>query len=395
MGDRKMNAIGLMSGTSLDGLDICSCSFAQTAGNWNFRINCAKTYPYPDHMMRLLGKEAQYMTASEFVTFHSAYGKYLGERVNEFMDEFNVTPDIIASHGHTIFHEPRKNTMFQIGDGAAIAAETGIPTVSDFRRLDILLGGQGAPLVPVGDRLLFSGYTYCLNLGGFSNISFEEEGKRVAFDVCPVNYVMNHYSRLAGQAYDPDGELARAGRLSSALYDQLNALDYYRQERPKSLGREWVEQNIFPLMDGYPISLEDKLHTFCEHAAFQIARITKAGNNLLATGGGTFNKYLIERIRRLCPCGIVIPDKQIIEYKEALIFAFLGVLYMFNEPNCLASVTGAAAWVPELTKCQFPTCFRKLKIVRKAMEKAKKEVFSTSHSVLSPVNRRTPGGNKA
>ncbi|MCD8091803.1 MAG: anhydro-N-acetylmuramic acid kinase [Bacteroides sp.] len=263
------------------------------------------------------------------------------------MQEFGVRPDIIASHGHTIFHEPQKKIMYQIGDGAAIAAETRIPTVSDFRRLDIMLGGQGAPLVPIGDRLLFSDYDFCLNIGGFSNISFEQAEQRIAFDISPVNYVINHYCRQIGLEFDRDGEIARRGQICRELLDELNAMEFYHQSGPKSLGREWVETSVYPMLERYGLSLEDMLRTFYEHAAWQVSRVIAAhplsgGNGkLLITGGGAFNEFLIERIGALCLCEIVIPDRQIIEYKEALIFAFLGALYMADEPSCLASVTGA------------------------------------------------------
>lgn len=340
MEPQTIQVIGLMSGTSLDGLDVCCCTFTINEGKWAFRIDCAETYPYPGELKQKLGKDAQTMSALEFATFHSAYGRYLGERVNEFMAAFGVKPDIIASHGHTIFHEPAKRIMYQIGDGAAIAAQTDIPVVSDFRRLDIMLGGQGAPLVPIGDRLLFGQYDYCLNIGGFSNISFEKEGRRVAFDISPVNYVINHYCRQIGLEFDRDGEIARRGTLCRPLFDELNAIGFYHQDGPKSLGREWVENTIYPMLDKYGLGLEDTLHTFYEHAAYQISRIVQKGE-LLITGGGAFNKFLIERIQALCPCRIVIPRKTVIEYKEALIFALLGALYMRNEVNCLSSVTGA------------------------------------------------------
>lgn len=348
MKDLKIQAIGLMSGTSLDGLDVCCCTFRRETKKWNFHIDCAKGYAYPDDLKQKLGTGAQQMTALEFITFHSAYGKFLGERVNDFMQEFNVHPDIIASHGHTIFHEPQKRIMFQIGDGAAIAAETRIPTVSDFRRLDIMLGGQGAPLVPIGDRLLFADYDYCLNIGGFSNISFEQDNRRIAFDISPVNYVINHYCRQIGLEFDKDGEIARQGSVCQPLLDELNRMDFYHQTGPKSLGREWVETLVYPMLEKYGLNLKDRLRTFYEHAAYQIKRVITAhprpsGNSkLLITGGGAFNKFLIERIDALCPCKIVIPERSIIEYKEALIFAFLGTLYMADEPNCLASVTGAS-----------------------------------------------------
>lgn len=337
-----MRSIGLMSGTSVDGLDVCCATFDRREGKWSFTIDCARGYPYPDSLKHQLGAEVQKMSALEFVTFHSAYGRFLGERVNDFMAEFGVRPDIIASHGSTVFHEPEKKVMFQIGDGAAIAAETGIPTVSDFRRLDIMLGGQGAPLVPIGDNLLFGDYDYCLNIGGFSNISFRQGDKRIAFDISPVNYVINRFTRQIGLEMDRDGVIASRGQVSQALLDRLNALDYYARPWPKSLGREWVEKQVFPLLDSCGLSLEDILRTYYEHCAMQLARVTVPGRSLLVTGGGAYNKFLIERMRALSGCDIVIPEPAIIEYKEALIFAFLGVLYMLDEPSCLRSVTGAA-----------------------------------------------------
>lgn len=340
MNKDKIQCIGLMSGTSLDGLDVCCVTFSKEGSGWNFHIDCARGYTYPDHLKWQLGVGAQQMSALEFVTLHSAYGHFLGERVNEFMAEYGVRPDLIASHGHTIFHEPQKRIMYQIGDGAAIAAETRIPTVSDFRRLDIMLGGQGAPLVPIGDRLLFGQYDYCLNIGGFSNISFEKEGQRVAFDISPVNYVINHYCRQIGLDFDLDGLIARRGQVHLELLNELNALPYYSEPAPKSLGREWVETVVYPLIEKYPLTLEDKLRTFYEHAALQVAAVVQGGS-LLVTGGGAFNVFLMERIKQLTGCELAIPDKQIIEYKEALIFALLGVLYVCDEVSCLRSVTGA------------------------------------------------------
>lgn len=363
-GGFRIQVVGLMSGTSLDGLDVCCATFWRNeAGRWSFHIDATEGYSYDEakgnstdasegypfdeaDLRYILGTGAQQMSAREFVAFHSAYGAYLGRCVNDFLQRHDLHPDLIASHGHTIFHEPDRKVMFQIGDGAAIAATTGIATVSDFRRLDIMLGGQGAPLVPIGDRLLFADYTFCLNLGGFSNISYEVDGRRIAFDISPVNYVINHYCRQVGLDFDRDGEIARRGTVDSTLLGQLNALDYYRQAPPKSLGREWVERYVFPLMDASGLCLEDRLRTFYEHVAQQLGRVIGQADKgprptLLATGGGTYNTFLMERLRQASGCQIVTPSAQIIEYKEALIFAFLGALYMAGEASCLRSVTGA------------------------------------------------------
>ncbi len=338
----KIQCIGLMSGTSADGLDVCCASFWREGAAWHYSIDCARGYDYPARLRETLLSGVQRMSALEFVAFHSAYGRYLGERLNDFMAEFGVHPDLIASHGSTVFHQPDKQIMFQIGDGAAIAAVTGIPTVSDFRRLDIMLGGQGAPLVPIGDNLLFGEYDYCLNIGGFSNISFLEGGRRVAFDISPVNYVINRLCRGIGLQMDKDGDLASRGKVDEALLSRLDALDYYARPYPKSLGREWVETQVFPLLDASGLPLEDQLRTYYEHCAGQLSRVTVPEKRILVTGGGAYNRFLISRMRERSGCGLCIPEPALIDFKEALIFAFLGVLYMADEPSCLSSVTGAA-----------------------------------------------------
>lgn len=336
-----LQCVGLMSGTSADALDVCCASFDRQEGRWTFRIDAARSYPYPPELRRKLVQEVQQMQARDFVAFHSAYGRYLGEKVNGFLKETGLRPQLIASHGSTVFHQPAQGIMFQIGDGAAIAAVTGIPTVSDFRRLDIMLGGQGAPLVPIGDNLLFGQYDYCLNIGGFSNISYKEGERRIAFDISPVNYVINRFCRNIGLEMDRDGEIAARGTVDASLLERLNALDYYARVAPKSLGREWVEQEVFPLLDAAPLPLEDLLRTFYEHCAVQLARVVSPGRRILVTGGGAYNRFLIGRMEARSGCSLIIPEPAIVEFKEALIFAFLGVLYALDEPSCLRSVTGA------------------------------------------------------
>lgn len=340
--DITYRSIGLMSGTSADGLDVCCATFTRRNGKWSYRIDCAKGYSYTPELKDTLMNRVQKMSALEFITFHSQYGHFLGQKVKEFMAEYGVKPDLIASHGSTVFHEPSKGVMFQIGDGAAIAAETGIPTVSDFRRLDIMLGGQGAPLVPVGDRALFGAYDYCLNIGGFSNISYDDGPRRIAFDISPVNYVINRYCRTIGLEMDRDGEIARRGSICQSLLDKLNSLEYYSCDPPKSLAREWVEKNIFPLIDSFNLPLEAILRTYYEHCAAQLANAVNPGKSILATGGGAWNKFLLERMEALSECTLTVPEPEVVDYKEALIFAFLGVLYMTDTPSCLSSVTGAS-----------------------------------------------------
>ncbi len=334
------SVIGLMSGTSLDGLDLCCVTFKYDEGKWEYQIVKAEDEPYPDDIKQKLAN-AQNMSAEEYALFHSDYGIYLGQRVKAFIDRNGLKPDLIASHGHTIFHQPSIRFTAQIGSGAGIAAETEVDCVCDFRTTDVALFGQGAPLVPIGDRTLFADYDYCLNMGGFSNISFNEGDVRSAYDISPVNYVMNHYTRTIGLDYDKDGEMARSGKVCEELLERLDNLEFYSMKGPKSLGREWVENEVIPLIDSYDLSIEDKLCTFCEHVAVQIGSHIKGGKVLL-TGGGALNKYLVERMSARAPqCEYVVPDKLTINFKEALIFAFLGMLYICDMPNCLSSVTGA------------------------------------------------------
>lgn len=332
--------IGLMSGTSLDGLDMCYTEFNFEDGKWSYTILKAEAEEYPAEIKEKLAS-AQNMSALEYALFNSDYGLYLGSRVKCFIDKYHLKPDYIASHGHTIFHQPAKRFTAQIGSGAGIAAESGVDTICDFRTTDVALWGQGAPLVPIGDRNLFSEFSYCLNMGGFSNISFNRGEKRIAYDISPVNYVLNHYTRAIGLEYDKDGEIARRGEVEKNLLQALNNLDFYTKSGPKSLGREWVEEVVIPLIDSYALTLEDNLATFCEHVAAQIGSHIEGGKVLL-TGGGAFNKYLVERMSANAPqCEYFVPDSMTVNFKEALIFAFLGALYVHDMPNCLSSVTGA------------------------------------------------------
>ena len=344
----SIKAVGLMSGTSLDGLDLVAVEFWQTGKTWNFHIESAKTVTYLNELKNRL-KNAPTVSGVELIQLHTEYGRFLGNETKRFLTENNFEPDLIASHGHTIFHQPEKRFTFQAGSGFEIATVTGITTVAGFRSGDVALGGQGAPLVPVGDRLLFSEYEYCLNLGGFANISFEKNGKRFAFDICPVNMVLNHFAEKQGFAFDKNGEMGRKGKVNTELLNQLNQLDFYHAEPPKSLGREWVEKVFMPVLNDFEITEEDKLRTIYEHMAQQIAGEDRdegkgeggGRRKMLVTGGGAFNVFLIELISGKTPVELVIPANEIVNFKEALIFAFLGVLKTRGEINCLASVTGA------------------------------------------------------
>jgi anhydro-N-acetylmuramic acid kinase len=263
--------------------------------------------------------------------------------VSRFLKDNELSADLVASHGHTIFHQPEKGFTFQLGEGAAIVSRCHVTTVSDFRTMDVALGGQGAPLVPVGDELLFPHYAYCLNLGGFANVSNRVEGTRIAFDLCPANIVLNELARRTGKEYDLNGNIGRSGVAHPQLVKELNSLEYYLQRGPKSLGREWVEKSYMPLLNKYNLPLENIMCSVYEHISVQIGSYLDLSGpgEVLVTGGGAFNTFLVELIQSHTESILVIPDEQLVKFKEALIFAFLGLLRFRNETNCLASVTGA------------------------------------------------------
>ena len=335
----RILALGIMSGTSLDGIDIALCRFSQSDNKWNYEIVESETIPYPLLWIEKL-KEAPNLKAQEFLMLNDEYGRYTGELITEFLRGKEI-PQLIASHGHTIFHQPDQKFTFQLGNGASIAATTQITTVSDFRSFDVALGGQGAPLVPIGDQLLFSEFEYCLNIGGFANISFDQDGTRIAFDVCPANIVLNELALMKGFAYDKDGQLGASGTIDASLLQKLNNLDFYHQKWPKSLGREWAENQIMPLLSASGLSIEDQATTMYEHIAFQIASVIGNKGRLLATGGGSKNRFLIDQLKLKTACEVVLPDEKLIDFKEALIFAFLGVLAFNGQINVLSSVTGS------------------------------------------------------
>jgi len=333
----------MMSGTSLDGVDLAHCSFWEERNVYTYKLGICETIPYPaDWLERLINLPKA--TAIEYAETHVAYGRFAGKLISDFIQRHNLQADLVASHGHTIFHQPFRSFTSQIGDGAAIAASCGVKVVSDFRSADIAAGGQGAPLVPLGDELLFGDYDYCLNLGGFANISMRAAGKRVAFDISPANIILNQIAKLDGKAFDEDGKLAASGKVNQELLASLNSLKYYHKPPPKSLGREWVEEEMLPLLGNAGISLENTACTLCEHIAIQIAACTHANpsTRMLVTGGGAFNKFLISRIAAHTPVQLIIPDAVTVNYKEALVFGLLGLLRLQGKPNCLAGVTGAS-----------------------------------------------------
>ena len=332
-----------MSGTSLDGVDLAYCVFRNDKKKWTYKIVHAETIPYKDKWKSRL-KELHKSDALLIAKTHADSGKYFGQLVRNFIRKHKIKPELINSHGHTIFHQPENGFTYQIGDGAQIAAATGINTVCDFRTKDVALGGQGAPLVPIGDRLLFPEYDYCLNLGGIANISFEKNKKRIAFDICPVNMALNALAGEANRHYDENGKLASQGIINNKLLDELNKIKFYSLHPPKSLGKEWFEKYFAPLIKNNTVSLPDRLRTVTEHIALQIVSVIKnnSAQRVLSTGGGSHNNFLMHCMVSKTKAKIIIPGKKLIDNKEALIFAFLGVLRIRNEINVLKSVTGAS-----------------------------------------------------
>lgn len=339
----KFKVIGVMSGTSLDGIDIVYATFHFRKEAWHFEIILAETIAY-NHLWRQMLKDLVSYSTDELLQVDKKYTMYLSEIIKNFIQKNKISYiDAICSHGHTALHEPDKKLTYQIGNLPDMASVLKKRIVCDFRVQDVAFGGQGAPLVPIGDKLLFSEYDYCINLGGFANVSYAFENKRIAFDICPVNIVLNYYVNQLGFDYDDEGEIASTGTVNNTLLEQLNALDFYKETPPKSLGLEWVNTCIFPLIHAFNLEIKDVLRTFVEHAAMQIAnKISNDNKNkVLITGGGAYNTFFIERLKQHSKSDIVIPSKTIVEFKEALIFAFLGVLKLRGEINCLQSVTGA------------------------------------------------------
>jgi len=344
------NVIGVMSGTSLDGVDLAHIQFQIKNDKWSFEILESETIPYDSDWISILKTAVDY-SENQLVKLNQDYTKLLASIITTFINKYAIENlDAVCSHGHTILHQPQNGFTLQIGNLPEIATFTKQKVVCDFRVQDVQLGGQGAPLVPIGDRILFADYDYCMNLGGFSNVSFEKDNNRIAFDISAVNTVLNFYANKLGLNYDDKGQIAKIGECNDDLLNKLNALDFYKKDPPKSLGFEFVKEIILPIIESYAISIEDKLRTFTEHIAIQTSLALnsfgsqKEKQSMLITGGGAYNDFLIERIQFHLPnMEIIIPSPKILEFKEALIFALLGVLKMRGEVNALRSVTGAKA----------------------------------------------------
>ena len=336
----KIEVIGVMSGTSLDGLDLCHVIF-DLENLSNFIIANSISISYNKNILKKLHNIVE-KKPKEIKKIDIEFGNFIGESINKFISDFNLKNiNLISSHGHTVFHQPDIGITLQIGNGEIINKITGIKTVNNFRAQDLSLNGQGAPLVPIGDKILFSKFKYCLNLGGFINLSIKSDSQIIAYDICPLNTVLNFYSKKMGYEYDENGILSSRGKINIDLFHELNSISFYSKKNPKSLGIEFVIDKIFPMIDSYKITEEETLATFVKHAAFQISKNINDSEKVLLSGGGTYNNNLVDILRNEYNINIFIPNKQIIDFKEALIFALLGVLRVQNKTNCLKSVTGA------------------------------------------------------
>ena len=343
MYSKSINVIGIMSGTSLDGLDLCLVSF--DSNNYsNFKILNSQTYNYSSDWVNKLSNAIN-LREKDLNVLDDEFGKLISNYINKFLIKIGSPKvDLVSSHGHTVFHDPEKGITKQIGNGEIIFNKTNINLICDFRTQDVELGGQGAPLVPIGDLNLFENYKYCLNLGGFGNISIKKNKTIKAFDICPVNTVLNYYSKKLGHPYDKNGKISEKGNINYKLLNKLNSLDYYKNEGPKSLGIEYVNEKVIPLIDSLSINNNDVLNTYTEHITQQIKisiKNNKENESILVTGGGAYNQTIIKKLKNKLNCKVIIPKKEIVDNKEALIFAYLGLLRYNNKVNCLKTVTGA------------------------------------------------------
>jgi len=342
------NIVGIMSGSSMDGVDLAHCTLSQADGKWDFTINEGTTIPF-NEKWRVRLSQLRKQSALNYVKTDVFFGYFLGEICNEFIQNNNLDVDFIASHGHTAFHNPSKGITAQVGDGQSLSAITNLPVVNDFRRMDVAKMGEGAPLVTIGDDLLFEEYDYCINLGGFANISTQIEGTRIGYDICANNILLNRIARDLGKPYDEDGQIADSGSINYELLKDLNNIEYYNKPFPKSLSRDWINKELWHIVRDYrETSLEDRMTTIVDHIATQIGDNIEdlsdgnsANKKVLVTGGGAFNNALIDYIKSHTDAEIIIPEDTLVNYKESMIFALLGVLRINNDENILGKGTGA------------------------------------------------------
>lgn len=335
-----------MSGSSLDGLDIAYCKFDIQENIFDFEIVQSITIPFPENIFHAL---QQAVTDSGIVQEADVlFGDFCGREVFKFLQNNNlILPDFIASHGHTIAHHPEKGFSLQIGNANDIRKHVSVPVINDFRITDIRAGGQGAPLVPMCDAMLFNDYDVCLNIGGIANISFVNNGKRFGFDICGANQILNSIANKLNMPYDDGGNIAATGKINQSLLQALNADKFLNKSFPKSLDNAYVQKHFISILDNFNVSLQDQMATATEHIAQQVSNVIQYSFpdskqlKILVTGGGAYNTTLVNRIATLCNTQIQLPSDSIIQYKEALAIALMGVLRWKQLPNFFPSVTGA------------------------------------------------------
>jgi anhydro-N-acetylmuramic acid kinase len=345
-GSKKYLAIGMMSGTSLDGMDLVLCELESGNQGYAYTILQSETFPYSISWQQNLSGETD-LTGEELMILHKQYGRLVGENIRQFMGKINIPAnvDFIAMHGHTIFYNPVAGLTFQLGDANSVAVITQAQVIADFRSMDMANGGQGAPLVPVGDLFLFDKYPYCLNLGGIVNISIKKDNHQITgFDICGCNLLLDRLAKEAGMAFDNNGHLAKTGNAIQSLLQKLisSRLDTFKAKL--SLSKEMILQNEWQILENTTAPINDKLVTVCEYIAEMVNQAVSSGQDkqkMLVTGGGAFNTFLIDKLQEKLALKIILPDKNLIGFKEALIFAFLGLRRLEQKYNCLSSVTGA------------------------------------------------------
>ena len=348
-----MTVLGLMSGTSFDGLDLCVVRFNQTQEGYHYEIKHSSHRAYPETFVSQL-KRAHLATETEMLALEESFDAITISAIKELFKHYNKSIDLISSHGHTTLHQPERGITRQIGNGKLLSKTFNIPVAYDFRSSDLALGGQGAPLVPIGDHLLFHNYDICLNLGGISNLSYSFENKRHAFDVGMFNTPINELVEPLGYNYDKDGNIAANGSLITSLFERLNSLEFYTIQGAKSLGKEWYYSYYVKEVEAVKGSLEDLVRTVTEHNVYQIFKALKEFYNrhkiakklkVLVTGGGAHNRFAMQLLQSQTKnfASMIVPDSQLVDYKEALVFAFMGYLRVHNKINVYSSVTGASS----------------------------------------------------
>lgn len=349
--------VGLMSGSSLDGIDLALVSFVLDANNdlVNWHIIDTALVPFDNKWNKRL-TTYQGLSVDDYFLLESDFSLLLGEHIKKVVAHHDIKA--VGVHGHTLAHIPEKNISIQLGNGGLIASIAEVDVVTDFRIQDIGAGGQGAPIVPAVERALFPDYKYFLNLGGIVNVSNHSDHQHVtAFDIGPCNQLLNHLSSRLNLPYDNDGAIARTGTFHPDVMEAVLRLPYFNKTGAKSLSNQWIQDSVLPMFD--KLRPADALRTAVELIATTIAQALNGPGRVLITGGGAHNTYLIERLRKNIgdkPIVLHLPEKQLIDFKEALLMAYMAYSRVYHKKNVFKSVTGAdddyvtGAWYTHIRK---------------------------------------------